>query len=80
MILESQVLKLSSPSSRTLKAFKKWFTSPSLPVLWGQDEHLFQNERDLVALAPVDTDRLNVFLQTYFGWIFAVRQRNRPMG
>lgn len=82
MILESQILSLSSPASRTLKDFKTWFTSDSLTpgstaptvALWGRDEHLFDKEEDLVALAPVDTDRLNLFLKSYFGWFFQVKQ------
>ena len=72
MILESQVLALSSPSPLVLEDFKRWFTRDSLPVLWGHDEHLFDNDRDIVALAPVDTDRLNRFLMTYTGWFFRV--------
>ncbi|KAL8971134.1 MAG: hypothetical protein Q9197_003437, partial [Variospora fuerteventurae] len=68
LILENQVLKLSAPTSRVLKAFKRWFQSNPLPVLWGRDKDLFRDERDLVALAPVETDRLNIFLQKYFGW------------
>ncbi|KAL8959374.1 MAG: hypothetical protein Q9193_003752 [Seirophora villosa] len=68
LILESRVLRLNAPSSRTLKAFKTWFRSNSPPVLWGRDKNLFDNEADLAALAPVETDRLNIFLQTYFGW------------
>ncbi len=75
MVLESQVLALSPPTSRTLKAFRRVFTSEPIPVLWGRDRDLFNNERDLVALAPVDTDRLNIFLQTYFGWVFKVGER-----
>lgn len=63
MVLESQVLSLNSPSPRTLAAFRKWFTSTAVPVLWDRDKDLFKNERDLVALAPVDSDRLNFFLE-----------------
>lgn len=33
-----------------------------------------EHEHDLVALAPVDTDRLNVFLKSYFGWFFREQQ------
>ena len=72
MVLESQVLALSPPSDRVLGNFRRWFTSTSVPVLWDRDEHIFDNARDLVALAPPDTDRLNLFLQKYFGWLFKV--------
>ena len=75
MILESHILSLSSPSSHALKGFKKTFSLHGLslePALEGRDRHLFDNEQDLVALAPVDTDRLNIFLTSYFGWFFRV--------
>ena len=72
LVLESQVLNLSPPTSRTLKAFKGWYHSNSLTVLWGRDKNLFDNEADLVALAPVETDRLNIFLQKYLGWFLKV--------
>jgi hypothetical protein len=86
LVLESSVLALSKPTSRTLKAFKRWFGAsqppaskppkpppPKLPVLWGHDEELFRDEQDLVALAPVDSDRLNEFLRNYLGWFFKVK-------
>lgn len=75
-MLESQILTLNSPSSQTLKNLRKWFVSNPTPILWGRDEQLLgkQHEHDLVALAPVDTDRLNTFLKSYFGWF--CRERN----
>ncbi len=72
------MLALNPPSRRTLKAFKKWFTLRSVPVLWGRDSHLFDDENDLVGLAPVDTDRLNILLQNYFGWFFRYKQKDLP--
>ena len=39
-------------------------------MLWGRDASLFDDEQDLVALAPVETDRLNIILENYFGWLF----------
>lgn len=72
LLLESQILALDPPLPRAFKFFKSWFFSDSLPVLWGQDEHLFDKERDLVALATYDTDRLNNLLITYLGWLFKV--------
>lgn len=79
MMLESQILSLNGQSSRTLKDFKRWFTSGSFRsgstlALWGRDEHLFDDEDDLVALAPADTDRLNLFLKSYCGWFFKVKE------
>ena len=72
LILESRVLALNAPSSRTVRNLKIWFKSTSVFALRGRDERLFENENDLVALAPVETDRLNVFLSSYFGWFFKV--------
>ncbi|KAL9599938.1 MAG: hypothetical protein Q9219_003500 [cf. Caloplaca sp. 3 TL-2023] len=71
LILESRILRLNVPSPRVLKNFKRWFRS-SVPILWGRDEDLFEDERDMVALAPVETDRLNIFLQSYLGWFLKV--------
>ncbi|KAL8857232.1 MAG: hypothetical protein Q9178_006158 [Gyalolechia marmorata] len=77
LLLESRILALSSPSSRTLHAFKRWFNSDAIPKLWGRDRRLFDDEQDLVALAPADNDRLNLFLKAYFGWFF--RRRDSTM-
>lgn len=71
-MLESQILSLSPPGSRMLAAFRRWFGSEGTPVLWGHDEQLFSYEHDLVALASVDTDRLNIFLKDHFGYLFKV--------
>ncbi|MCJ1236974.1 hypothetical protein MMC14_004958 [Varicellaria rhodocarpa] len=75
MILESKVLTLNAPTAHMLKSIRTWFTAKSLPtkpftVLWGRDKDIFKNERDLVVLAPVDSDRLNIFLKSYLGWFF----------
>ncbi|KAI4228054.1 MAG: hypothetical protein LQ349_006609 [Xanthoria aureola] len=68
LVLESRVLALSAPTPRSLDMFKRWYLHYPGPVLWGRDQDLFRNEQDLVALAPVETDRLNIFLQKYLGW------------
>ena len=73
LILESRVLALSKPDKRTLRAFKRWFGSSGVPVLWDRDQELFKEERDLVALAPVESDRLNEFLRNHLGWFLKVR-------
>ena len=75
LLLQSQILKLSSPSTRALKAFRQWFTFGELPVLWGHDRSLLTDDRDLVALAPTETDRLDAFLQDYLGWFFKVSSK-----
>ena len=72
LVLESNVLDLAKPTSRTLRAFKRWFEFSTVSVLWGRDQELFRDERDLAALAPVDSDRLNEFLRNYLGWFFKV--------
>lgn len=46
--------------------------SAAMPVLWGRDEQLYDNEDHVVALAPVDSDQLNRFLKSYLGWLFRV--------
>ena len=72
LIVESQALALSTPGARTLRDFRRSFCPMGVPTLLGRDESLFTSEKDLVALAPVDTDRLNVFLKKYFGSLFKV--------
>lgn len=77
-MLESRVLALSAPTPRSLAMFKRWYLHHPRPVLWGRDKDLFRNEQDLVALAPVETDRLNIFLQKYLGWFLKVSAKNIP--
>ena len=72
MILEKKVLSLDTPNGRTLEAFRRWFNSKAVPVLWGHDRELFNQSADLVALAPVDSDRLNRILRRYCGWFLKV--------
>ena len=77
IILESRVLSLSSPNNRTLRNFRRAFKPKThSAALWDRDEQLLANERDLVALAPMDTDRLNMFLKGYFGYFFKVSNPN----
>ena len=68
LLLESKVLSLRQPDKRTLSVFKNWFSS-GVPVLWGRDKTVYDNEDDLAALAPTEPDRLNLFLQRNFGWL-----------
>ncbi|KAL8746032.1 MAG: hypothetical protein Q9190_001899 [Brigantiaea leucoxantha] len=76
LLLENRVLALSRPSSRTLQAFKRWFGLTGVPVLWGRDEHIFDDTDDLIALGLEDTDRLNHMLKSYFGWFFQTRSHD----
>ena len=73
LVLESKVLALRQPDKRTLSVFKKWM-SAGVPVLWGQEKTIYDDEGDLAALAPNEPDRLSYLLQRYFGWVF--RQEN----
>ncbi|KAG8533930.1 uncharacterized protein KY384_001671 [Bacidia gigantensis] len=79
LLRENQVLALSTPRKRVLRDFRRSFKPGNIPSLWGRDEQLFDDERDLVALAPIDTDRLNLFLKSYFGFLFKERDiRTKP--
>jgi len=42
-------------------------------VLLGRDTHLFDDKNDMVALAPLDDDRLSRLLRAVFGWCFEDR-------
>lgn len=41
-----------------------------MPVLWDRDAHLLDDPEELVALAPVDTNRLDTLLRSQCGWFF----------
>ncbi|KAL8886834.1 MAG: hypothetical protein Q9205_006461 [Flavoplaca limonia] len=75
LVLESQVFALSRPASRVLRDFRRAFGKDTMPALWDRDEHLYDNERDLVALAPDDHDRLNMMLKDFFGFLFKSRDQ-----
>ncbi|KAF8253798.1 hypothetical protein K440DRAFT_618275 [Wilcoxina mikolae CBS 423.85] len=77
LILQSQVLGLSPPSKRVLKVMKKCF---ELRPLVGHDETLFEDDEDLIALAPPkNQDRFSVFLQNHCGILFRSRDRANAM-
>ena len=42
-------------------------------MLWGRDQHLFDDNQDMVAITLVDSNRLNLFLRTHLGWLFRTR-------
>lgn len=72
LIQEQQVLAFKNPSQRPLATFRRYFfggnrNHPDDAILLGPDSHLLDNERDLVALAPMDDDRLSSFLRDNFG-------------
>lgn len=68
LLLESQVLALKKPSQRTFKNVKRWFRNGGQTVLLGRDSHLFDDEHDMVALAPLDDDGLSRVLRAVLGW------------
>lgn len=73
-MLQSQVQSLQRPTPRVLQAFRHWFREGGVPKLGGHDANMLEHEHmhDLVALAPIDEDRLNLLLQDYLGWFFRV--------
>ena len=73
-MLQSQIHSLQRPTPRVLRAFRHWFREGNVPKLGGHDANMLEAEHmhDLVALAPVDQDRLNLFLQDNLGWLFRV--------
>jgi hypothetical protein len=73
LLLESQVLALKKPTQRTLRNVKRWFSNGGQTVLLGRDAHLFDDEHDMIALAPLDDDRLNRLLRATLGWFFEVK-------
>jgi hypothetical protein len=72
LLLESQVLALKKPTQRTLRNVKRWFSNGGQTVLLGRDSQLFDDENNMVALAPMDDDRLSRLLRAVFGWFFEV--------
>lgn len=72
LLLESQVLALKKPTQRTLRNVKRWFSNGGQTVLLGRDSQLFDSEDDMVALAPMDDDRLSRLLRAALGWLFEV--------
>ncbi|CZR65468.1 uncharacterized protein PAC_15368 [Phialocephala subalpina] len=81
LLLESDMHKLERPSQRTVSTLREWFHANNVPVLSGLDKTLLNDEftEDLVALAPVDTDRLNMFLQNNLGYLLRARKKIYPI-
>ncbi|KAE9374244.1 hypothetical protein N431DRAFT_404792, partial [Stipitochalara longipes BDJ] len=76
MIREQQVLGFKPPSKRPISTFRRYFLgNGDGPILGGPDEHLLDDPRDLVALAPTDDDALSGFLRDNFGWCCRDRKR-----
>lgn len=79
-MLESTLLSIKEPSSRTLKAFQNVFnnvnpTKPkdSFPTLGGSSAELYDHKDDLMMLvADGQEDRLTALLRHYFAVFFTV--------
>jgi len=77
LLRRSQVLTLGQPSKGALKAFTGWFRT-RMPFR-GASWHLLDNEEDMVALKrDVETDRLSLFINHYFGYFLKVRNVEIP--
>ncbi|CAD6582030.1 MAG: hypothetical protein ASARMPREDX12_000737 [Alectoria sarmentosa] len=72
--------ELQNRIKRKVKEYRRRsiaFGKPNIDLESPSSKHLFDKEKDLVALAPVDTDRLNQFLAIYFGWLFREKRDDR---
>jgi hypothetical protein len=69
LIQEQQLLGFKTPAKRPFATFRRYFLgNGDGPILGGPDEHILDDPRDLVALAPTDDDRLSDLLRDNFGW------------
>ena len=77
-MLESNILKLKRPQTRTLEAFRNVFNNADefgggYPTLGGRSAEVFNDANDLVALRTRDEeDRLTSFLRYSFPLLFVV--------
>lgn len=77
-MLESALLTLKKPQSRTLEAVRNFFNSvaksgPGYPMLGGRSAKILDDANDLVALRTRDDeDRLTSFLRHSFPLLFVV--------
>jgi len=66
--------KLQESARRPLSTFQRYFYGGEEveTVLGCPDKHTLDDQRDLVACASLENDRLNDFLRNDFGWCFKV--------
>lgn len=79
MIFESTLATIPPPDRKTLKAFRINFfhgrpeESKDWPMLGGHSSDLYDDPDDLVVLHTAEPpDRLTMFVQDYFGFMFKV--------
>jgi hypothetical protein len=78
LLLESTLICIKPPTSRTLEAFQNVFhnmndAGETFPSLGGNGASLYDNRNDLVALAAsIEEDRLTSFLRHYCAILFTV--------
>lgn len=79
MIFESTLATIPPPDRKTLKAFRINFfhgrpeDAGSWPILGGHSSDLYDDPDDLVVLHTAEPpDRLTMFVQDYFGFMFKV--------
>jgi hypothetical protein len=78
MLLESTLISIKPPTSRTLEAFQNVFNNKNkvgetAPSLLGSGSSLYDDRNDLIAIAASgDEDRLTSFLRHYCAILFAV--------
>ena len=81
LVFEGTIASIPPPDRKTLKAFRFNFfhgrpgDSTSFPMLGGHSAELFDDLDDLMTLqASEPPDRLTMFVQNYFGYLFKVEQ------
>lgn len=85
MIFESTLATIPPPDRKTLKAFRINFfhgrpeESKDWPMLGGHSSDLYDDPDDLVVLHTAEPpDRLTMFVQDYFGFLFKVCTASLP--
>jgi hypothetical protein len=86
-VLDSTLLSIEKPSSRTLTAFRNVFNNVHVsgadgayPTLGGNSSQLYDNANDLMVLkSQLEEDRLTRFLRYYFAILFTVKRTESPL-
>ncbi|PQE28778.1 chorismate mutase protein [Rutstroemia sp. NJR-2017a WRK4] len=87
IVLDSTLLSIEKPSSRTLTAFRNVFHNVHVsgidgayPTLGGHSSQIYDDADDLMVLkSQLEEDRLTRFLRYYFAILFTVKRTDSPL-